>query len=137
MKKTIKSFFVIFVLTISYNVVKAEEIEKVKEDSTTVAKQERKNKKVGFASFYSKQHHGRKTASGEKFNMFNLTAAHKTLPFGTRIRVTNIKNGKSVCVTINDRGPFIKGRIIDLSFGAAKKLDMVKTGTAKISYEII
>jgi rare lipoprotein A len=134
MKKTIKSFFVIFALTFSFNIVKADGTEKVKEDSTTVSKQ---NKKIGFASFYSKQHHGRKTASGEKFNMFNLTAAHKTLPFGTRIRVTNIKNGKSVCVTVNDRGPFVKSRIIDLSFGAAKKLDMVKSGTAKVSLEVI
>lgn len=139
MKKTVKSFFVVLALTGIFSVVKANEVEITNVDSTLVVKNEKKGKKlkIGFASFYSNKHHGRKTASGEKFNMFKLTAAHKTLPFGTRLRVTNTKNGKSVCVVVNDRGPFVKSRIIDLSFSAAKELDMVKTGTAKVLLEVI
>lgn len=87
---------------------------------------------VGLASYYGKKFHGRKTASGEPFNMYALTAAHKRLPFGTRVRVTHLKSGRSIAVRINDRGPFIKGRIIDLSYGAAKKLGMVTQGVARV-----
>ena len=86
----------------------------------------------GMASYYADKYQGRPTASGERFNMNDLTAAHKTLPFGTRVRVTNLENGKSVVVRINDRGPFVKGRVIDLSLAAAKKLDMVKAGVAPV-----
>ncbi|MDY6906199.1 MAG: septal ring lytic transglycosylase RlpA family protein [Thermodesulfobacteriota bacterium] len=86
----------------------------------------------GLASWYGGKFHGRKTASGETYNMYALTAAHKTLPLGTMVRVTNRKNGKSVVVRINDRGPFVHGRIIDLSYTAAKRLDIVKNGTGKV-----
>ena len=87
---------------------------------------------TGIASYYAHKYHGRTTASGERFDMNDMTAAHKTLPFGTRVRVTNLSNGKSITVRINDRGPFVKGRIIDLSLAAAKKLDMVNAGLAQV-----
>ncbi len=89
------------------------------------------------ASFYADKFHGRKTASGEKFNMYDYTAAHKTLPFGTVLKVTNLANGKSVNVRVNDRGPFAKGREIDVSKAAAKELDMIDEGTATVSLVIV
>ena len=91
----------------------------------------------GIASWYGKKFHGRKTASGERYNQNKMTAAHKTLPFGTRVRVKNRDNGKSVIVTINDRGPFKKGRVIDVSRAAARKLDMVGTGTARVNIKVM
>ena len=87
---------------------------------------------TGKASYYGEWHQGKPTASGEKFDMNALTAAHKTLPFGTKVKVTNLENGRSVTVRITDRGPFVKGRVIDLSLAAAKKIDMVKAGVAKV-----
>jgi len=92
---------------------------------------------VGMASWYGKKFHGRPTSSGEIFDMHKLTAAHKELPLGTRVRVTNLKNRKSVVVKVNDRGPFVKGRIIDLSYGAAKKIGMVEDGVVKVRVEIV
>lgn len=89
------------------------------------------------ASYYADKFHGRKTSSGEIFNMYAYTAAHKTLPFGTMLRVTNLANGNSVNVKVNDRGPFVEGRELDLSKAAAVKLDMVKTGTAKVKIEVL
>lgn len=89
------------------------------------------------ASFYADKFHGRKTANGEIFNMYDYTAAHKTLPFNTILKVTNIANGKSVTVRVNDRGPFVQGREIDLSKAAAQKLDMISDGTAQVSIEIL
>jgi rare lipoprotein A len=80
------------------------------------------------ATYYGQEFAGRRTASGEKFNPSGLTAAHRTLPFGTRIRVTNSRNGRSIIVRINDRGPFVKGRTIDLSSGAARAIGMGSTG---------
>lgn len=82
------------------------------------------------ASWYGPGFHGRKTASGERFNQNALTAAHKSLPFGTRVKVTNRRTGRSVVVRINDRGPFVAGRVIDLSRGAARAMGM--TGTAPV-----
>ncbi len=93
--------------------------------------------KVGVASWYGPGFQGRKTASGARFNMNALTAAHPSLPFGTQVRVTNVKNGRSVVVTINDRGPFARGRIIDLSKAAASRLGMIKQGVAKVRVEAI
>lgn len=90
---------------------------------------------TGMASWYGKQHHGRKTASGVKFNMNGLTSAHKTMPFGTMIQVTNLSNGLSVIVKVTDRGPFIKGRILDLSKKAAETIKM--DGVAKVKIKII
>ncbi len=91
----------------------------------------------GTASWYGKSYHGRTTASGEKYDMYAMTAAHKTLPFGTRVRVTNLGNGKSIVVKINDRGPFIRGRIIDLSRKAAERLGFRNAGLAEVKLEIL
>ncbi|AGI22938.1 septal ring lytic transglycosylase RlpA family protein [Pseudomonas sp. MT3] len=89
----------------------------------------------GTASYYGRAHHGKKTASGERFNQHALTAAHRTLPFGTRVKVTNLNNGRSVVVRINDRGPFHRGRIIDVSRAAAEQLNMLRSGTAPVRLE--
>jgi len=89
----------------------------------------------GKASYYGDEFHGRKTASGEIFNKWDYTCAHKTLPFGSKVKVTNLKNNKSVIVKINDRGPFVKGRIIDLSYAAAKKIGMIRYGVVKVKIE--
>jgi rare lipoprotein A len=91
----------------------------------------------GVASWYGREFQGKKTASGEKFNMNDYTAAHKTLPLGSVVLVKNLENGKTVRVRINDRGPFAKGRIIDLSHAAAKKLDMVSSGEAQVSIKVL
>lgn len=88
-------------------------------------------------SYYAEQFHGKRTSNGEYFNMYSLTCAHKSLPFDTVIRVTNLSNGKQVDVRVNDRGPFVVGREIDLSKAAAVKLDMIKSGTAKVRLEIV
>ncbi len=87
---------------------------------------------TGKASWYGKKFHGRKTSNGERYDMYGLSAAHKTLPMGTWVRVNNRDNGRTLDVRINDRGPFVAGRIIDLSFGAAKKLGVVGPGTARV-----
>jgi rare lipoprotein A len=89
----------------------------------------------GTASYYGKAHHGKRTASGERFNQNALTAAHRTLAFGTRVKVTNLDNGRSVVVRINDRGPFGRGRIIDVSKAAAEQLNMLRSGTARVRLE--
>jgi len=91
----------------------------------------------GIASWYGPNFHGRKTSNGEYYNMYDLTAAHKTLPMNTMVKVTNLDNGRSVVVRINDRGPFVKNRIIDLSYSAAKRLDIVRTGTAPVEIEVL
>lgn len=87
----------------------------------------------GMASYYGAELAGNRTASGERFNPGALTAAHRTLPLGTMLRVTNKANGKSVIVRVNDRGPFAKGRILDVSRAAAERISMVRSGTARIS----
>lgn len=92
---------------------------------------------IGTASWYGREHHGKITASGEPFNMYAYTAAHKTLPFGTKVRVINLINGKDVVVCINDRGPFIDGRIIDLSYAAAGSIGMIESGIAQVKIEEI
>ncbi|MGF1670202.1 MAG: septal ring lytic transglycosylase RlpA family protein [Balneolaceae bacterium] len=86
----------------------------------------------GIASWYGPKFHGKTTANGERYNMNGLTAAHKTLPFNTVVRVENVKNGRSVDVRINDRGPFVGNRIIDLSRKAAEEIDMIGSGTAEV-----
>ena len=95
------------------------------------------SEQIGHASWYGGKFQGRKTANGEIFDTYKFTAAHKTLPFDTIVRVKNLQNGKTTVVRINDRGPFVKGRIIDLSFAAAKDIGMIESGTAKVSLEII
>jgi len=92
---------------------------------------------TGKGSWYGKKFHGRKTASGEKYNMYALTAAHKTLPFNTMVEVTNLSNNRKVTVRINDRGPYAKGRIIDLSYLGAKKLGYLNKGVAKLKVRVL
>lgn len=113
---------------------------------TPVRKKKKKSKKIKYkgprtfyaiASYYGRKFHGKKTASGEIFNMFDYTAAHKSLPFGTLIKVTNLKNHRAVIVRVNDRGPFVKGRDLDLSYAAAKSLGIISEGVAKVKVEII
>ncbi len=87
---------------------------------------------TGVASYYGAKHHGKRTASGEAFNQHGLTAAHRSLPFGTRVLVTNLANQRSVVVRINDRGPHTRGRLIDLSRAAAEKIGMIRSGTARV-----
>jgi rare lipoprotein A len=91
----------------------------------------------GFASYYSDDFIGRKTANGEIYSKNKYTAAHRTLPFGTKLKVTNLRNSKFVFVVVNDRGPFISGRVLDLSYSAAAELDMIKDGVAEVEIEII
>ncbi len=91
----------------------------------------------GLASWYGEAFHGRPTSDGTTYNMHGLTAAHKTLPLPTRVLVTNLDNGRQVVVTVNDRGPFVEGRVIDLSYGAARELDMVHTGVAPVRIEAL
>ena len=92
---------------------------------------------TGLASFYSDKFEGKKTASGELYKGSKMTAAHRTLSFGTRVRVTNLSNSKSVVVTVNDRGPFVKNRVIDLSRAAAEKLGYIEEGVAEVKVEPI
>ena len=121
---------------------------KVKSSKASIKKQKssKKNKSKfntskmrykGVSSYYGPKFHGKLTANGEIFDMYGVTAAHKEFPFNTITRVTNEKNGKSLIIRINDRGPYIDGRILDCSFGAAKKLGFVTDGTAPVKIEII
>ena len=91
----------------------------------------------GRASYYARRFHGKRTASGERFNMNAMTCAHRKLPFGTHVKITNKANGRSVILRVNDRGPYAKGRIVDVSYAAAKKLGMIRSGTAKVKLEVI
>lgn len=91
----------------------------------------------GESSWYGRPFHGRRTASGERYNMYQMTAAHKTLPFGTLVQVTNLDNDKKVIVRINDRGPFIRRRVLDLSFAAAQKLGFAMNGKTNVLARVI
>ena len=93
--------------------------------------------KSGTASYYGAKHHGKRTASGERFNKNGLTAAHRQLPFGTRVKVTNLNNNKSCVVRINDRGPHTRGRLIDVSHEAAEQLGMLRSGTARVRVQAL
>jgi len=92
---------------------------------------------TGIASWYGRQHHGKRTASGEAYDMNSLTAAHRTLPLGTRVRVTNLDNGRSVDVRINDRGPFAANRLIDLSYAAARRLGATGAGVFRVGLKTL
>ncbi len=94
-------------------------------------------KQTGIASYYGHKFHGKKTSSGEVFNMWAMTAAHKSIPLNAKVRVTNLLNGKSVVVRINDHGPHARGRIIDLSRAAAAQIGMIEKGTARVNVEVI
>ncbi|HEX8466674.1 MAG TPA: septal ring lytic transglycosylase RlpA family protein [Allosphingosinicella sp.] len=104
-----------------------------------VAAEEKVYKAVGqgMASYYGRELAGNRTASGERFNPAGFTAAHRTLPLGTRLRVTNVANGRSVIVRVNDRGPFVGRRLIDVSLGAAQEIQMIRTGTAQVRLELV
>jgi len=91
----------------------------------------------GKASFYARIHHGQRTANGERHDQNAMVAAHRSLPFGTQVKVTNLRNGKQVTVRINDRGPFVRGRIIDLSRAAATQLDMLDRGVVRVRIETL
>lgn len=92
---------------------------------------------AGESSWYGQPFNGRKTASGERYNMYALTAAHRTLPFGTMLEITNLENDKKVIVKVNDRGPYVGARVLDLSYGAAKQLGFAKLGTTGIRARIL
>jgi rare lipoprotein A len=94
-------------------------------------------KEKGIASWYGRKYHGRLTANGERYDMHAMTAAHKRLPFGVLVEVKNLENGKKTRVRINDRGPFKKGRIIDLSYAAARELGMVEQGLARVRIRVV
>lgn len=126
----LKFIFAVFLMLASSAIfAKPDKIERMTNDKIWDAK--------GTASWYGGRFHGRKTASGERFNMYALTAAHRTLPFGSIVKVTEVKSGKSVIVRITDRGPFHGRRIIDLSRGAAQRLGIIKAGTARIKLTVI
>jgi len=91
----------------------------------------------GVVSYYAHDFHGKQTSSGETFDMHALTAAHRNFPFGTKVLVTNLENNKTVIVRVNDRGPFKEGRIMDLSMGAAKEIDLILNGTAHVRLEVL
>lgn len=105
---------------------------KVKGKVYTTLKSAKGYKARGLASYYSKGFHNHKTSNGERFNMYSMTAAHPTLPFNTRLRVKNVKNGRTVVVRINDRGPFYSSRIIDLSYAAARRLGITSSSMVEI-----
>lgn len=104
--------------------------------SRTRKKPEAKPYQVGVASWYGKQFHGKTTASGEDFDMFELTAAHRQLPLGTYVKVTNLRNGKSIIVRVNDRGPYVMDRIMDLSYSAARMLNF-RDGIEKVRLDVV
>ena len=105
--------------------------------SNTAPRTRLKPYQVGTASWYGRQFHGKETASGERFNMYQFTAAHRHLPLGTMVRVTNLQNGESVVVRVNDRGPLPKSRIIDLSYGAARMIGMSGAGLEPVRLDIL
>lgn len=130
MEKTIKTNFLFLILLVTISACSQSQ-------SASNTNQITANNKIGIASYYANKYQGRQTANGERFNQNALTAAHKTLRFGTWVKVTNIKNGKSVKVRINDRGPFVKGRVIDLSKSAFSAIENPSLGVVKVSLEII
>ena len=101
------------------------------------AKAAARGAQVGIASWYGPGFHGRQTASGQRYDMYAMTAAHRSLPFGTRVRVTNLENARSVVLTINDRGPFVDGRIVDVSKRAAQMLGFERRGKAKVRLQVL
>ena len=121
----------------SSNKTKSKSVAKFIDPKTVNTNIKHKKRMVGISSFYAEDFHGKLTANGEIYDMYGLTAAHKTLPLNTVVRVTNLGNGKSLILRINDRGPYIQGRMLDCSYGAAKKLGFIKDGTTKVQIDII
>ena len=118
-------------------IVENRKTEKAEKASDTRTKTNARALESGEASYYGHQFAGRLTANGETFDPAGLTAAHRTLPFGSKVRLTNTGNGRSVVVRINDRGPFVEHRLIDVSSGAADMLGMIQSGTAQVKLELI
>ncbi|MFB3885541.1 MAG: septal ring lytic transglycosylase RlpA family protein [Thermodesulfobacteriota bacterium] len=118
-------------------VLKEESKEEKPAPPEKIERRESKGIQYGIASWYGDEFHGRPTSSGEIYDMYQLTCAHNTLPLGSSVMVTNLENGKSLELKVNDRGPFVKDRIIDLSYAAAKILDMWEKGTAYVKVEVI
>ena len=112
-------------------------VAKAKTTSTKEKTSNSGSSQSGIASYYGKGLHGSRTASGERHNRNEMVAAHKSLPFGTKVKVTNLNNGKEVIVKINDRGPFTKGRVIDLSYGAFSKIENPGKGITKVKLEVL
>lgn len=110
---------------------------KPKAKSLSTKKAVHKKSMTGVSSYYAEDFHGKLTANGEVYDMYGLTAAHKTLPLNTIVRVTNLSNDKSLILRINDRGPYVKGRILDCSYGAALKLGFIAQGTTKVKIDVI
>tara|TARA_B100000989_G_scaffold297610_1_gene283846 strand:+ start:1368 stop:1859 length:492 start_codon:yes stop_codon:yes gene_type:complete len=149
MKSKILFYIRILICTIFFNCSNApryhkSEIKSINKTSNKILKPGKENKSKGhrkvikgISSFYAEDFHGKLTANGEVYDMYGLTAAHKTMPLNTICRVTNLENNKSLILRINDRGPYIKGRILDCSYGAAKKLDFINQGTTKVKIEVI
>lgn len=136
MKRALTSLMVAFVLV---TILGAESVPKVV-NTRKVVKYKKANDKpyqVGKASWYGKRFHGRKTANGESYNMFQLTAAHRSLPMGSWVKVTNLRNGRSVVVRINDRGPFIDTRVIDTSYMAAQHLGFRENGLVRVRLDLV
>ena len=125
----------------SQEVKKEVEKEEIKEEKPVppekIEKRESRGVQYGVASWYGSDFHGKPTSSGEIYDMYQLTCAHNTFPLGTTVMVTNLENGKSLELKVNDRGPFVKDRIIDLSYAAAKILDMWEKGTAYVKVEVV
>jgi len=107
------------------------------DDGTARSASNRRPTRTGYASWYGRAHQGKLTASGEVYDMRKLTAAHRTLPLGTRVRVTNLQNGRTVFVRVNDRGPMVDGRIVDLSYAAARELHAVDDGVVPVRLDVV
>ena len=120
-----------------YGVQSSDSTKKTKKNIKYSKKNKNSSELKGVSSWYGPNFHGKLTANGEVYDMYGVTAAHKTLTLGTVIRVTNLDNGKSLILRINDRGPYVDGRILDCSFGAAKKLGFHEQGTANVEIKII
>lgn len=112
-------------------------VAKAKTTSTKEKTSNSGSSQSGIASYYGKGLHGSKTANGERHNRNEMVAAHRSLPFGTKVKVTNLSNGKEVVVRINDRGPFVKGRVIDLSYGAFSKIENPGKGITKVKLDVL
>ncbi|MFV0531332.1 MAG: septal ring lytic transglycosylase RlpA family protein [Flavobacteriales bacterium] len=132
-----RNIFIVLTLSFSLSIFATNETGKTESKKTENRTEKVTNEKTGKASWYGPGFHGRLTANGERYNMNGVSAAHKTLRFGTKVKITNVANGKSIIVRINDRGPYITGRQFDLSKGAFKKIASVSKGVIKIKYEIL
>jgi rare lipoprotein A len=135
MKRVLSILAAAFVLVASTEAAPVPARPITKSKGNTLSKAENRPYQVGPASWYGKQFHGRPTANGESFDMFELTAAHKRLPLGSYVKVTNLRNSKWIVVRINDRGPYVGDRIVDLSYGAARLLGIV--GVQKVRLDVI